>query len=517
MDKILDSQTFKESSNLKRFLEFVVTETIFGKGSQLKQYTIAVNAFDRDANFDSQKDPIVRIQAGRLRQLLTFFYLNEGSNDPIIIEIPKGTYIPQFSSVQRLSSSKNSSIPHNPPIIKVYPFLNLSSSQENKYIAEGFTEELIANLSFFKNIVTVRASHDYKKAIELDIKHLKSQSTHVFYLKGTIRFTSSKIKVIVTLFDEVNNHTVWSMDFLEPYQIEGIIEIQEKVAEKVATSVADVYGGAIVKQIQSDPQMNSYKDLEQFNIISLLYQFERNPNSVEHDKIYNIFQEAVKKYPDFGPGWSALANLTINNYVLGYTPEGSKLLNEGLMYARRGVELAPNHQLVRTLYGYSFLIDNKLEDCLIQMEYARSLNPKSAFFIGSIGFISCLAGDWKNGMENLTTSFLLNPDYPSWYHISTTLYYLKEKDFEKALVESLKIDLPLIFWDNALKSVCYAYNNNLPKAEMYLIQINEFMPDFFNRPIYYLKKFIKFDDILETVVEGITKAGFEEEILVNKS
>jgi tetratricopeptide (TPR) repeat protein len=248
-----------------------------------------------------------------------------------------------------------------------------------------------------------------------------------------------------------------------------------------------------------------------------LYQFERNPNAIEHDKVLSVFQEAINKYPDFGPGWAALANLTLNNYVLGYSNEGAQLLSKGLIYARKAVEKNPNHQLVRTMYGYSCLIDNKLEDCINQLEYARSLNPKSAFFIGSIGFISCLAGNWKQGMENLTTSFQLNPDYPSWYHISTTLYYLKEKDFKKALVESLKIDLPLIFWDNVLKSVCYVYNDNPTKAEMYLIQINEFMPDFFNKPIYYLKKLIKFDDILETVVEGLVKAGFEEEILLGNS
>ena len=74
LEKILKSNTLKDSERLKRFLRFVVEQTLDGKADQLKQYTIATSAFDRGVAFDPQKDPIVRIQAGRLREHLNKYY-----------------------------------------------------------------------------------------------------------------------------------------------------------------------------------------------------------------------------------------------------------------------------------------------------------------------------------------------------------------------------------------------------------------------------------------------------------
>jgi len=510
LNKILDSETFRKASNLKNFLQYIVSKTLTGHADSLKQYTIAIDAFARSADFDPQRDPIVRIQAGRLRHLLSDYYKYEGERDTLIIDVPKGTYIPEFLIVERLSSEEKGTIANNPPIIKVHPFQSLSSIDEHKYVAEGFTEELIANLSFFKNIITVRTTPVYETTLEFENNKTKHKNDRTFYLKGTVRFTSTKIKVVVTLFDEVNNQPLWSIDFLEPYKVEGLIDIQVNVANKVSTSVADVYGGAIVKKMQSESTTLVYQDMDTFNLMSLIYQFERNPDSIEYNKVLSTFQDAIKKYPDFGPGWSALANLQLNNYALGYAKEDSELLARATDYARKGVSLNPNNQFVRTIYGYSCLINNKLEDCMHQLDYAKSLNPKSAFFLGSIGFFSSLAGKWEQGLEDLATSFQLNPDYPSWCHVSTTLYYLKQGAFDTALEESLKIDLPFILWDHVLKSVCYAYNNDITNAEIHLCKLQEVHPEFLDNPSYYLKMYIKFDDILKIVLKGLAIAGLEK-------
>jgi hypothetical protein len=74
----------------------VVEEQLAGHGSRLKAYTIAADALGRDANFDPQNDPIVRVEAGRLRRALDHYYTNGGCDDPIVIELPRGHYVPVF-------------------------------------------------------------------------------------------------------------------------------------------------------------------------------------------------------------------------------------------------------------------------------------------------------------------------------------------------------------------------------------------------------------------------------------
>ena len=86
-----------DSDRKRRFLKFIVQETLAGHADRIKAYTIAVDVFGRDPSFDPASDPMVRIEAGRLRRCLEHYYLTEGSADAVQITIPKGGYVPQFT------------------------------------------------------------------------------------------------------------------------------------------------------------------------------------------------------------------------------------------------------------------------------------------------------------------------------------------------------------------------------------------------------------------------------------
>ena len=82
---------------LNAFLIFVVEKTLAGDTKSLKAYTIAVGALGRNKDFNPATDAIVRVEAGRLRQALAHYYANEGATDPVIINIPRGCYVPTFA------------------------------------------------------------------------------------------------------------------------------------------------------------------------------------------------------------------------------------------------------------------------------------------------------------------------------------------------------------------------------------------------------------------------------------
>jgi hypothetical protein len=95
LGRMLATEPFASSPQLSAFLQFIVDETLKGKGADLKGYTIATLALGRPANFDPQIDPIVRVQAGRVRQAIDEFYAAHAS-DPIRINLEKGSYQPRF-------------------------------------------------------------------------------------------------------------------------------------------------------------------------------------------------------------------------------------------------------------------------------------------------------------------------------------------------------------------------------------------------------------------------------------
>jgi hypothetical protein len=95
-DRVVAHSVLAKSPQLAKFLTFIVEETLAGRGDRLKAYTIATDALGRDANFDPQTDPIVRVEAGRLRRTLEQYYAGDGRDDPVIIELPLGGYVPVF-------------------------------------------------------------------------------------------------------------------------------------------------------------------------------------------------------------------------------------------------------------------------------------------------------------------------------------------------------------------------------------------------------------------------------------
>ena len=96
LQNITESPVFSQSVRLRRFLSYVVERAVSGQTSHLKEYTIGLEVFDRPPAYDPRLDPIVRVEAGRVRQKLARYYESLGKDDAVRIDLPKGSYIPLF-------------------------------------------------------------------------------------------------------------------------------------------------------------------------------------------------------------------------------------------------------------------------------------------------------------------------------------------------------------------------------------------------------------------------------------
>ncbi len=105
LERILRGRSLQGSESLKAFLRFVVDTSVDNQETRLKEYVIATEVFGRSSDFDSRIDSVVRVQASRLRSKLQEYYATEGKTDPIIIDLPKGQYIPVFSHMVERSAT----------------------------------------------------------------------------------------------------------------------------------------------------------------------------------------------------------------------------------------------------------------------------------------------------------------------------------------------------------------------------------------------------------------------------
>lgn len=96
VERLAKSRQLRGSLRLVAFLRYAVEATLAGQSDRIKSYTIAVEALDRDPSFDPQTDAIVRVEAGRLRQALARYYASGGKTDAVLIDLPRGSYVPRF-------------------------------------------------------------------------------------------------------------------------------------------------------------------------------------------------------------------------------------------------------------------------------------------------------------------------------------------------------------------------------------------------------------------------------------
>ncbi len=96
VELILDSKHFRQAKSLDKFLRYVVSKSLAGEENELKEFTIGLEVFHRGADYDPRKDAVVRVQANMLRKRLASYYQEEGARDELMIELPKGHYVPRF-------------------------------------------------------------------------------------------------------------------------------------------------------------------------------------------------------------------------------------------------------------------------------------------------------------------------------------------------------------------------------------------------------------------------------------
>ena len=117
LERILTNPPLESSPSLCRFLRYVVEETLAGRSGSLKEYSLGVVAFDRGDEFDPRMDPIVRVQARNLRVRLSQYYAGAGAHDPILIDLPKRTYVPVFRA--RVEETPAPEAAPDPPLTNV--------------------------------------------------------------------------------------------------------------------------------------------------------------------------------------------------------------------------------------------------------------------------------------------------------------------------------------------------------------------------------------------------------------
>ena len=219
--RILNSGPFHQSQRRQRFLEYLVNETLAGRGERLKAYNVALEVFDRPETFDPVTDPLVRIEAARLREKLREYYGTDGQSDPIHIDLPKGTYTPQIEfrhedapQIAREKGSPTHEVSSTVPSVAVFPFDDLNADQNLGYLGDGVAEDIITALSRFPDLVVVARSSSFTyKDKAVDVRQVGKELGVDYVVEGSVRKDGDKLRIVSQLIDTKNGEHLWAERF----------------------------------------------------------------------------------------------------------------------------------------------------------------------------------------------------------------------------------------------------------------------------------------------------------------
>jgi serine/threonine-protein kinase len=457
---MLASATFRQVGRLKRFLSFIVLETLHGRGDQLKEYVIGVQVFDKDSSFDPRADPIVRVQARRLRARLVRYYREEGGTDPIVIELPKGGYTPVFKTREGSSSGRRSigATLAGWNTIAVLPFSDHSAAHDLEYFCQGLREETIHRLAKVAGL-RVLAAQPGESPASGDANDYASRVA--ILLTGGVRASANRLRITIHLIDNATGSYFWSESIdADP---DDTVAAQETAASAVVAKLEP-------RLLDVSQRRGARRPVENLAARNLYVQGRYHLNQRTDEglhKALDFFEKAVVEDPRFALAHSGLADAHgllahygVRQPAQAWTRAASSaasavMLDEHSAEAHTSLahvratqdwdwhgaerefqlasELDPSYATAHHWYAMSCLVPmGRLDRAFEEMQLAQSLDPVSSIVARDLAVILAYRRDYETALDQCDHTIELNPHFsPAYWALG--IIQEQRKDLDEAV------------------------------------------------------------------------------------
>lgn len=505
LEKILASTQFKSAQQMKRFLKYVLNKTLAGEGQQLKQYTIAVEALGHPENFDPDSNPSVRILGGRVRERLNEYYQQEGKADAIVIRIPKGSYLPEFSKskpshAEELDLDEES----QGPKIGIFCFEETNRSQEGNLLLVSISSTIAKELSHFI-FSRLYVQIPFQGEVRADLIGHEAQNKYKldFTLLLFIQeLPDEKYELVYRLWDNQEEEVIRSEIFgVYPGQPEAE---QAEILDKILAEIADFYQGKLhvnwgrrlLKDKQSIPK--KYQTLASYRL------YADDLGRVAFEKALAYCAEALDRNPS-----DVIANVIYADYCRRDYAYGFKLmadaLERGKSCAETAVRLRPDSHEAHFVLGQILFSLGEWEQSTAEFNIARNIFKNHAVIEYGTGFHFCLMGRWDEGMALVNKAMALTDTYPSWFHLTPFLNYYRQERYQEALAEAKKITLPKLLYTPLLRCAAYGQLGEAECSQLELQKLLQDYPDFLESGKQTLVRFLGTQKLADAIWEGVLK------------
>ncbi|WP_157016735.1 tetratricopeptide repeat protein [Mesorhizobium xinjiangense] len=544
--RILNSADFNASERDRRFLSYVVEETLAGRGDRIKAYSVAIEVFGRDTSFDPQNDPIVRIEAGHLRRALERYYLTAGQPDPILITIPKGAYVPTFSrrpapdaaeatpsgaatkdtlakatgkqpknwlvlailavsaatvaavfAFQPRPTRLDAATPAIPRVL-VERFDDLGRTEASATVASGLTQEVISQLSKFRDIVVVESAD--------------SPSTSPRYvLSGSVSMAANAFRLQARLVNRSDGTVLWADSYHGRTTVAEILQAQADIARNVVTSLAQTYGviyhADIANNVDAPPG-----DWGAYSCTLSYYAYRASLDPRAGREARNCLEKTVKRFPSYATAWALLAQISIDELRFrfpfdpdAWQPEFDRIL----IMARHASELDPRN--VRALHAEMSALywKGEFEASRKVGEQAMAINPNDTDLMGSFGSSLALSGSWSDGCPLIEKARERSVGPFGYYESILALCSYFSGDYEQASMWIRKSPVPKNQLYHLIAAAIFGEAGNNTEADRERAWLEKNAPELVNNMRQEVYRRLRRPEDAATFLNSLRKAGLD--------
>jgi len=490
--RVVKSPGFVGSARLCRFLTHIVNRTIDGDIDSLKEFSIAMEVFDRTSQYDPNIDAIVRVEARRLRGKLKAYYEDgQGTVDPVLIGLRPGSYVPVFRWLDAQPAKHREEMEAAPPrgriCVAVLPFVNMSPEPEQDYFCDGISEEITNSLTRVSGLkVIARTSSFHFKGANIDIREVGQRLGANLVIEGSVRKAAGQLRITAQAIQTESGHHLWSETFRR--ELKDVFAIQEEIAQSVADllqlHMPEVEGGVP----PSAPDLDAYTRYLRARF--LIHQ--QSPETLR--AALEQLRSLTETYPTYALAYSGLAEanglLALFGVVsgrdvypevkvnaergYGLDPESGDACrvlgalrawfehrwDEAQSMFDRALELQPSHAPAHMFRAMSLLCQGKIEAAEAGLRRSTELNPLSASDCARMAYLHYVKGVYPLAAEQVRQSFELDRDYPEARLYEGLLHYQQQR--YDAVIQCLSPSVSPV--DIGLLAAAHAKEGSLSRA-----------------------------------------------------
>ena len=386
--QILASSGFARNERLSNFLRFIVESHLAGKVDHLKESVIGVEVFGRLPDYDPRQDSVVRTEAAKLRARLAEYYSAEGASDAVVIEVPKGGYVPVIRLVEKTAptSIRRRWAPvaigaaatvvvglaiwritqpvDEPKTIAVLPFENRSGGSEGDYISDGLTDEVIRNLSVIEGLeVRSRTSAFALKSKPRNVRDVGRQLRASYVLDGSVAQSGESLRISVHLDRVRDELTLWSGKY--DREAHDIFTIQDEISRSIVNQLRLNLGGG---------QRRYNTSVEAYELYLKAQSRLGDRIGPEVQPSIKLFEQVLAKDSAFAPAYAGLAKAYASWSTTAFL-EGNSANPRIREYVDKALELDPLLAEAWALRGVELARDYRWSEAELAFQRSIKLNP----------------------------------------------------------------------------------------------------------------------------------------------